>query len=86
MKREEYKVIVEIIDTPEGEVFTGYINDMKIVVQSDSLPKVFIELGLSIHVKKEIKRLKDTDPCKKQDYKQDYVPGNRHIGDSLSFS
>lgn len=64
MKTEEYKVIVNIIKTPEGEVFTGHVENMKgVIVQSDSLPNLFIELGLSIHVKKEIKRLKTDNPC-----------------------
>ena len=56
MRTEKYTVTVEIIEVETGIVFTGWINEIKgSVVQSTSLSKVFIELGLQIHLLKELK-------------------------------
>ena len=57
MKTEKYTVTVEIIEVEKETVYTAWVDEIKgLIVQSDSLPKVFIELGLSIHIKKEYGR------------------------------
>lgn len=54
MRTEKYTVLVDILETDEGEVFTAQIAEIKgAIVQSDTLSKAFIELGLSIHLIKE---------------------------------
>ncbi len=51
METKSYQVEVETIDTDEGKVFTGWIRGIKgTVVQSTSLPNVFIELGTQLEV------------------------------------
>ena len=55
METKSYQVEVETIDTDEGKVFTGWIRGIKgTVVQSTSLPNVFIELGTQLEVLERI--------------------------------
>jgi len=62
MKTETYTVLVDILETDEGKVFTAQIAEIKgAIVQSDTLSKAFIELGIHLHVIKELKKDESTN-------------------------
>ena len=61
MKTETYIVKVDIITTSDNiEIFTGWIEKVKgAVVQTESLPKVFTELGEQLRIIHELKSKKE---------------------------
>ncbi len=55
MRFKIYPVKVTIIETDEGDIYTGWIEGIKgAIVQTESLSETFTELGIQLKILKEL--------------------------------